>query len=63
MSVIPYLLRELRLKELDILGEVKGVLSTLSDHVGIEYFIRLFKDLYQVHFINSSIQGALKNFH
>ena len=58
-----YLLSELGLKEFYVLGKIEGVFPTFADHVGIQYFVCLFKHLYQVHFIDCPVQGTLQNLH
>lgn len=58
-----YLLSELGLKEFYVLGKIEGVFPTFADHVGIQYFVCLFKHLYQVHFIDCPVQGTLQDFH
>jgi len=46
---------DLRLKEVDVLGEVERVLATVADHVRVEDVVGAFEDAHEV----CQVDGAL----
>ena len=55
MKLVTDLDRDLCLEEVDVLGEVEGVLAGVSDHVCVQNVVRRLKDAGQV----CLIYGAL----
>lgn len=53
----------LRLEEVDVFGEVEGVLSTVSNHVSVENIIGSLEDPGQVGLIWSPLQRKLQHPH
>ena len=56
MEPVTHLDRDLCLEEVDVLGEVEGVLAGVSDHVRVQNVVRCLKDAGQVCLIYGALQ-------
>ena len=59
MEPVTHLDRDLCLEEVDILGEVEGVLAGVSNHIRVQNVIRRLKDAGQVRLIYGALQWDL----
>ena len=55
--------RDLCLEEVDVLGEVEGVLAGVSDHVCVQNVVCCLKDAGQVRLIYGALQWDLQQPH
>ena len=62
-KTFPHLLCELRLEEVDVLGEVEGVLARLADHVGVQHVVGLLEDADHVRLLVALSQRTLQQLH
>ena len=48
------------LEEVDVLGEVEGVLTAVTYHVGVQDVVGTLEDLGEVHLVRGSLQWKLQ---